>query len=293
MEMNSRNITTKDGRNLCVFDAGKPDGIPILVHHGTPESGLMHQAWIEDADAKGIRLIGYDRPGYGASSPQPDRRVSDVAEDVTAIAEALNIQKLLSWGVSGGGPHVLACAALLPELVAAAACLAAPTPFGVKGLDWYGGMGDDNIEEFGAALKGREVLEPFLESTSTGILNCEPEEFIEAFLSILCPVDVAALSGELGRFMLARLNRGIENTREGWVEDDLAFVKPWGFELDKIQIPVMLMHGRLDQMVPFAHGQWLVERIPGVETRLLDGDGHVSLLSNHISEVHTWLLGMY
>ncbi|MEO8291337.1 MAG: alpha/beta fold hydrolase, partial [Gaiellaceae bacterium] len=140
-----------DGRILCVVEEGDPGGPAILCHHGTPGSRLLWRGLVEDAGTRGIRLLGYDRPGYGGSDPHPGRRAADAAGDVAAIADGLGIERLAVHGGSGGGPHALACAALLPDRVVAAASLAGVAPFEAEGLDWLDGMGQDNLDEFAAA----------------------------------------------------------------------------------------------------------------------------------------------
>src|ERR1700735_5267102 len=133
-------VRTPDGRTLAVEESGDPAGRPVLVHMGTPNSRHLYGPNVRDAAARGLRLISYDRPGYGGSSPQPGRTVADCAGDVRTICAELGIDRLAMWGVSGGGPHVLACAALLPDLVTAAASLASPAPYGAEGLDWLAGL---------------------------------------------------------------------------------------------------------------------------------------------------------
>ena len=127
-----RTVQTPDGRVLAVEEAGDPAGRPVLVHNGTPNSRHLYGPDTVDAAERGLRLIGYDRPGYGGSSPQPGRTVADCADDVRAICAALGIDRLAMWGASGGGPHVLACAALLPDLVTAAASIASLAPFDAR-----------------------------------------------------------------------------------------------------------------------------------------------------------------
>jgi pimeloyl-ACP methyl ester carboxylesterase len=169
MNTNSRTVSTENGRKLRVIEAGQPDGVPISAHHGTPGSRLLYQPWVKDAESRGIRLISYDRPGYGGSTPQPGRTVASAAEDVAAIAKELNLDRLSVWGKSGGGPHALACAALLPDLVVAAAALASLAPYPADDLDWFAGMGQDNIDELNAALDEKDVLVQYIE---TQILVC-------------------------------------------------------------------------------------------------------------------------
>ena len=279
-----------DGRKLAVLDAGAEKGPAIFACHGTPGSGLLWRGSVEDVESRGMRLISYDRPGYGGSDPDPGRKVAAAAGDVAAIADALGLERFAVEGGSGGGPHALACGALLSDRVVGVASLAGVAPYPAEGLDWLEGMGQDNLEEFAAALGGREALEPFLQEQAKSILAAGPEELVDALRSLLSPVDVAALTGEFAEYLVAATHRGIGASIEGWIEDDFAFVAPWGFELAEVGVAVQLCQGAQDRMVPVAHGRWLAERLPGVEPFLSDEDGHLTIQLGRIGEVHAWLL---
>jgi pimeloyl-ACP methyl ester carboxylesterase len=275
---------------LAVAEAGNPKGPAVVVHHGTPGSSLLWRGLVEDAEARGIRLLGYDRPGYGGSDPHPGRRAADAAGDVAAIADGLGIERLAVEGGSGGGPHVLACAALLPERVVAAASLAGVAPYPADGLDWLQGMGQDNLDEFAATLAGRDQLERFLKAQAEAMLDADPEALAETLRSLLSPPDAAVCTGEVAEYILAATSSGIQEQLDGWIDDDFAFLSDWGFDLGAIEVPVQLWHGEEDRFVPIAHGWWLAQRIPGVDARLLESEGHLTIQLGRIGDVHAWLL---
>jgi pimeloyl-ACP methyl ester carboxylesterase len=282
-------IQTPDGRILAIEEAGDPNGRPVLVHGGTPNSRYLYQPTTIDAAVRGLRLISYDRPGYGGSTPHPGRTVADCAADVRAICAELGIGRLAMWGISGGGPHVLACAALLPDLVTAVASLASVAPLDAEGLDYFDGMGELNADDIRLFLRDREAARAKLESDREEILATSAAELSGALRTLLSPADAAVLKDAVADYLVYCHHEGLAPGGEGWWEDSVAHGTPWGFELSAISVPVLLMHGRQDRFVPFGHGQWLAAHIPGVEARLFDHDGHLTLLTNRIPEVHAWL----
>ena len=284
-----RTVTTPDGRALAIEEAGDPAGRPVLVHNGTPNSRHIFAPVAADAAARGLRLIAYDRPGYGGSTPQPGRAVADCAADVRAICAGLGISRLAMWGISGGGPHLLACAALLPGLVTAAASLASLAPSDADGLDWFDGMGQDNVEDFKLQQTDKQAARAKLEEEREQNLAATGEDLAGMLKTLLTPADAAVLTGEFAEYLAWTGHEGLAPGAQGWWDDGEAFGRSWGFELSAIEIPVLLVHGRQDQFVPFGHGRWLAERIPGVDARLLDDDGHLTLLTERIGEVHAWL----
>jgi pimeloyl-ACP methyl ester carboxylesterase len=284
-----RDIATADGRTLRIYEAGAADGPVVLVHHGTPMSGFLYEPHIRDAEERGIRLVGYDRPGYGGSEAFPGRSVADVADDVHAIADALGVEKLAVWGISGGGPHALACGALAADTVVAVASLASIAPYDADGLDWLAGMGQTNIEEFGAALEGAEALERYLTAQARGLAATSAGEVTAGLENLLTPVDAQALDGTIGEYLAACMREAVRTGIAGWRDDDLAFAKAWGFAVEEIVTPVVLWQGEHDLFVPFAHGEWLAERVPNVNAHLSGEDGHLTLLQR-VPEVHAWLL---
>jgi pimeloyl-ACP methyl ester carboxylesterase len=282
-----------DGRTLVVQEGGDADGRPVLVHGGSPNSRLLYAPRVALAARQGIRLISYDRPGYGGSTRQPGRSVADCAQDVRAIAAALGIERLAVCGGSAGGPHVLACAALLPDLVVAVAVLASVAPYGSPDLDYYEGMGELNIEHTRLLLDDPAAARAKYESDREELLAADAESLTEFLRTLLSPADTAVLTGELVESVVASIRAGLGPGADGWLDDALALVRPWGFSLDSIAVPVLLRHGRQDRFVPFAHGAWFARHIPDVEALLTDEDGHLTLTERHMESINAWLLARF
>jgi pimeloyl-ACP methyl ester carboxylesterase len=283
-------IETADGRKLAVTEGGAPDGVPVLVHNGTPNSRLQYGPDVDVAREHGVRMITYDRPGYGESTAKPGRTIADCAQDVRAICSGLGIDRLLTWGVSGGGPHVLACAALLSDLVPAAASLASPAPWGAEGLDWFAGMGELNADDYRLFLRDRAAARAKLETDRTEMLAARPHQVQELIKTLVSTADAAVFTPEVARYFVESALAGLGPGGEGWWEDSVADAEPWGFALSDIAIPILLLHGQQDRFVPFGHGVWLAGQIPGVEARLTEEDGHLTLTVHHLGEVYDWLL---
>ncbi len=282
-------MTTPDGRTLEVVELGAPDGPVLVAHHGTPGAGRLYRSEVESAERRGLRLIAYDRPGYGGSTPHPERSVADAAGDVAAILDALGVERFATYGWSGGGPHALACAALLAGRCAAAATLAGVGPADALDLDWTEGMGEGNIAEFAAARDGRERLTEYCRADAGDLLAGSPEQLADAFRPHLSDVDARALTGELAAFLLESLTAGLEPGVDGWVDDDFAFLAPWGFDVEAIEVPVLVWQGEHDLMVPAGHARWLRRHVAGAEGRVLQEDGHLTLFADRVGDVHAWL----
>ena len=226
--------------------------------------------------ARGLRLVTTSRPGYGDSTPQPGRRVVDVAADTEAVLDGLGASRCLVAGWSGGGPHALACAARLPA-AAAVLVIAGAAPYGAEGLDWMAGMGEDNVAEFTAAFGGGEELRPFLLREWETFKDVTTDGIVASLGTLLPDVDRAVLTGEYAEDTVASFHEAMRAGVDGWQDDDLAFSQPWGFDLAEISVPVMIWQGSEDLMVPFAHGQWLARHVPGARAHLEDGEGHLSI----------------
>jgi pimeloyl-ACP methyl ester carboxylesterase len=270
-------LATGDGRRLEGWASDGASTTGVLLHMGTPCAGIPYEPWVAGVAARGLRFVTYSRPGYGGSSRRPGRTVADCTDDVGAIAAQLGIERLHVLGWSGGGPHALASAALLPELVPSAATIAGVAPWGADGLDWLDGMAAENREEFGAALAGAGDLEAFLGETAAAIGEPTGSTLADAFGGLVSAVDRQALVGRFADYLAAVMRGALGQGIWGWHDDDLAFVRDWGFELERLSVPVTIWQGREDAMVPYAHGEWLSRHVKGASARLFDDEGHLSL----------------
>jgi pimeloyl-ACP methyl ester carboxylesterase len=285
-------VQAPDGRQLEVVTAGPEDGRCFLLHSGTPSAAGAYPPLVAELTKRNMRLVTFSRPGYATSSAMAGRAVGDVATDVQAILDALRIGPFFCAGQSGGGPHALACAALLPDRVIATATLAGVAPWPAEGLDWFTGMGQENLDEFGASMKGSDALEAYLTPEAESIREVEPDAVTTALGDLVSDVDKAALTGGYSQYVAASFRRAVSTGIAGWRDDDIAFVNPWGFDLPSIQTPVAVWQGGEDRMVPMAHGAWLAAHIPGAESHLLPDEGHLSLALNKIGDVLDGLLAM-
>jgi pimeloyl-ACP methyl ester carboxylesterase len=264
--VDEQDLDLGDGHVLHVYDTGRigSDELVISWHHGTPNIGSPPAPLFEAARRLGIRWVGYDRPGYGGSSARPGRDVASAAGDVRAVMDRLDIDRFAVMGHSGGGPHALACGALLPERVLAVVSVAGLAPFGAEDLDWFAGMSPAGEASLRAAVAGRQAKERH---------EASAEEEDPGFV----PADLDALAGEWS-WIMSVVNPALAGGPAALIDDDLAYVGPWGFDPADVATPVLVVHGGADRVVPPSHGEWLARRCPDAQLRLQPDDGHISVL---------------
>ena len=272
-------IQNREGRNLGFAQWGGLAGVPVFWLHGTPGSRFGLPADEEALRRIGVHLITYDRPGYGMSERAPGRRIVDCVADVEQIADTLGIDHFRVIGRSGGGPHALALAARLPDRVIRAGCVAGPVPADAAGLDWMDGMDPKNQEEFGWAEQGERVLQAELEREAVALLDrieADPSQVLSEDWGV-DPADRQVLAiPQMQRMLGEMLREAYRAGVWGWVDDDLAYLQPWGFDLGEITVPVQVCYGTKDVLVPPTHGVWLVEHIPGAQAVVLNDAGHLT-----------------
>jgi pimeloyl-ACP methyl ester carboxylesterase len=269
--------TAPDGRTLCFAEWGDPGGFPVFSLHGTPGGRLnRHPDESKYAEA-GARVITYDRPGYGRSDRHAGRAVVDCVADIAAIADTLGIDRFSVTGGSGGGPHSLAVAARLPDRVVRARCDVGVAPFPADGLDWVAGMDPLNVTEFGWAQAGESTLLPNIEKEIAEMaarVADDPSKIMGDFE--LSEADRAVLQREdLAQVIREATEDLARGGPWGWVDDDLVFVKPWGFDISEITVPVEVRYGLTDVLVPAAHGEWLGTHVPNATVVAEADQGHM------------------
>ena len=279
-----RHVAGPRGR-LEVEVSGPDDGKALIFHMGTPSAAGVYPPLVELGAERGIRHVLCLRPGYAGSERCEGRAVADCAADVAAVADALGIERFYTAGRSGGGPHVLATAALLPERVIAAATIAGCAPPDADGLDWLGGMGQENLDEVAAAEAGEEELLAYLEPFRAKLISAEPAELQAELGDLLSDVDRSVMTGEFAEYEAETTRAGLEHGVWGWFDDDMELLRDWGFELSGIACPVTVWQGAQDRMVPLAHGEWLASHLPGAGARLLADHGHMSLALSHYGAI--------
>jgi pimeloyl-ACP methyl ester carboxylesterase len=278
MSAGAFSIALADGRELEAWATDGESTAAVLLHVGTPCAGLPFEPMLEAAVRRGCRFVTYSRPGYGRSTRRPGRSVADCVTDVAALVQELELERLYVVGWSGGGPHGLACAALLPQLVASAATLAGAAPW-ADDLDWLDGMAEENRAEFGAAREGEQALERFLEQPAVEHRNVTADTIVEMLGGLVTDVDRRALTDAVAKYLASTMRGALANGYWGWLDDDLAFARDWGFSLDDIAVPVTVWQGRQDAMVPYGHGDWLASHIAGARAMLFEDEGHLSLVA--------------
>ena len=277
----------RDGRTLAFVQRGAEDGVPVIVCHGTPGSRRSRHPDPEMYRRHGVRMVAYDRPGYGASDPNIGRSVADAASDIEAIADELGLDRFAVVGGSGGAPHALACGALLEERVLRVGALVTPAPSDTDDFDFYEGLAEVNVREFGAAVQGREAIEAFIQPY-VDQLRTDPDAVIEEIVSELPEVDREIASREGFRsIMCESFAEAARQGVRGWADDDLAFAKSWGFEPEDVHAEVRLWQGELDVLAPRTHGEYVASRLPNARFELLEGGGH--FLDEQWAVVLDWL----
>jgi pimeloyl-ACP methyl ester carboxylesterase len=272
-----------DGRFLEYFDNGISSTRAIVFHHGTPAHASLWSAWLDLAASKGIRALSYSRAGYGISDRNEGRTVFSNNGDIRELLDSFGIRDFISIGWSGGGPHALATTMMNGSK--GAITLAGVGEYGAADLDFLAGMGPENEEEFGEALKGESEISAWMDKNAVPFKDVTDVEIREALGGLIGDADKKALDGVVADEYATATRKGLAVSFDGWIDDDIAFVQPWGFALSDISVPVLIWQGDQDLMVPHAHSYWLEKHIPTGKLHFVPGHGHISLIADYKDEI--------
>jgi pimeloyl-ACP methyl ester carboxylesterase len=286
--MGEGTFRTPDGRTLGYVERGAADGVPVILCHGTPGSRLSRHADPEIYEHHDVHAVFYDRPGYGLSEPLPGRSVADAPADIAVLADHLGFDRFAVVGGSGGAPHALACGALLADRVLRVGALVTPAPPDEE-FDFFEGLADLNVKEFRAAQQGPEAIEAFLQ-TYVDQIREDVDGVIDEMLTELPEIDRERASQPAHRaIMRESWTESVRQGQRGWADDDLAFAKPWGFELEDVTAETRIWQGELDVLTPRSHGEYVASRLPNARFEVLEGGGH--FLDPEWAVVLDWLAG--
>jgi pimeloyl-ACP methyl ester carboxylesterase len=285
MPATTRPFAFPDGRVVDVFLGGDPEGFPVMMHHGTPSDSTTFADWHDTCRERGLYLICMSRPGYATSTRLHGRDVAHAARDAAEVLDQLGQSAFFTAGWSGGGPHAFACAALLHDRCLGAATLAGVGPYGKHDLDFLAGMGPENVDELGTAIAGEDALRAWMHKCGEPFRQVTGEAIVEAFGGLVPQIDKGVLVGGYAEQMATEIRRAVEHGFDGWIDDDLAVIRPWGFDVGDIQAFVTVWQGDLDLMVPFAYGRWLAQHLPNARARMVPSHGHISLVTRYRDEI--------
>ena len=270
-----------DGRNLDYISNEVDSKVAILFHHGTPGECTGWQKWL--SEIQGVKAIAASRPGYGLSDRRKGRTVASDIDNGSQILNYFGIESFVSIGWSGGGPHAINMTR--DSRCKGAITLAGVGEWGNVDLDFLDGMGPENHEEFGAAVAGESVIEKWMQTNVPAFANVQGSDLIESFGGLIGEADKKALTPEVAEVDAASFRRALSVSYYGWLDDDLAFVQPFGFDLAKVTKPVLVWQGDDDFMVPKAHSEWLAKHIPTAKLNFVPGHGHISLGESYRAEI--------
>lgn len=286
-------IVLRDGRTLRYLETGDPSGRPVFLLHATLGSKLVYGPHAADAAERGIRLIGHDRAGYGGSTAMPGRSIASEAADVRELADALGIDRFAVWGNSTGGSLALACASALSGRVVAVSSLAGVAPYPADGLDWFAAVDPAIVSDFQFFQREPVAWRLKMARDVKEMRALTQRQYSESLSGSSSGAERTILSPELLAFAFGQMQDGLSGGPAGFIDDYVAGVTAWGFDVGTIRVPVQLWHGAEDPMVPLTHARWLAAQLPDADIHLEPGEGHVSLFAKKIPEVHAWLLSHF
>jgi pimeloyl-ACP methyl ester carboxylesterase len=278
-DRNSHQVKLRDGRTLGYAEYGALDGVPVFYFHGFPGSRLDYL--LADAGDAAMetntRIIAVDRPGLGLSTFKRGRRILDWPDDVTELAEALQIKRFAVLGISGGGPYAAACALKIPGRLTAAGIVCGMGPSDAPGME-------DGVSW---TIPGQpSIIRRFVLMLTSMGLQRDPDQFLARSKETLSEPDQRLLDQpELAKLFVEGLQEAFRSGVGGANRDAALYAKPWGFRLEEINAPVHLWHGEQDANVPVSVGRNVAEAIHNCAAQFYQEEGHLTLPHNRMREV--------
>lgn len=266
------------GRRIAWSENGAADGRPVMILHGTPGCRLARHADAASLERLGIRQLIYERPGYGYSDPQPDRRVRDAVDDIEAVLDAASVERAAFLGTSGGGPHALAVATLLASRATIVHCNVGVAPRQLLGDGpFFEGMDPENVRRFRAAELARDGTHAALAADLDGICAAARRDPLAMVGKMALPEADLAVLRETAQSYAAGFLGALRAGYWGFVDDFRAISRDWGFDPRAAAAPLILEYGVHDVNVPAGHGRWLAGHIPGAQVIVNQDGGHRSM----------------
>ncbi len=268
-----------------LYDAGDPEGFPVVFHHGIPFAACAWPAAHEMAERHGFRFLCWSRPGNGISTRKLGRTVADSQVETVAVLTKLGLTRFAALGWSGGGPWALANAAQFRDRCAGVALVSTAVPYEAEDFEWLTGVSRNRVDEVVMARHGGGILERFLEEKAAAYVYGSPSSAATLLGGPLGPADDTVLAGPEGEPLLHAIRSSIGGGTGGWFDDDCALLSSWGIDLAAVGAPVAVWQGSADRLVPRAHGDWWAEVLPHAVLCPVEGEGHVSVLARHLDAV--------
>jgi pimeloyl-ACP methyl ester carboxylesterase len=275
-------VTLQNSRQIGFAEYGVPDGKPIFYFHGFPGSRLEAGRFHEVAVANRYRLIGIDRPGMGLSTIDKKRTILSWASELENVADCLGIEKFSIVGHSGGGPFVAACAYAIPQRLNGAAIVSGMAPF-EKPESRIGMAAGQKIANH--LIKSMPYLAVVMMKLTFMMLK-HPNKMMKQMIKQLPEVDQAIFRDpESGKVIIDNAIEAFRNGIAGPSLEMKLIINPWGFDLENIKYPITIWQGTLDKQIPVSHAKIYANLMPGAQLKMIENEGHHSLLKNHIEEI--------
>ena len=275
-------IKLNNGRTIGLAEYGAIHGKPVFYFHGFPGSRIEIAHYDEAAKFMGLRIISLDRPGMGLSSFDTQRTILSWVDDVVTVADKLNINKFSVLGHSGGAPFVVACAYKIPDRINSAVIVSGMAPLEElttkKGSTVSQNLVANLIKFFPS------ITNLMMHMTKKMIAN--PEKLNKQLVKQLPDVDKVILQdNKIQKEIINSLQESFKNGTSGPAQEMRLLFNAWGFNLRKVETPLVIWHGNKDKQAPICHAMAYKELVQNSTLHILENQGHHSLIRNYSNKI--------